>query len=152
LRVNSVCRSSTSRFSAKPRLVGAGVLLFLGFLGAGRAWANGPSAAEPTATVKNGVQYVVTDFSGGRYLPFTVQAGLPVQWTVRIKASDLNGCNRALVVPAFGVQKRLRPGDNLIEFTPTKSGVVPYSCWMGMIRSRIDVVESLQAAKAGARP
>lgn len=144
----SVWRSSASPVSAKPRPVGAVVLASLVFLAAGPAWAGGPSTAEPKATIKDGTQYVVTDFSGGRYLPFAVQAGLPVRWTVRIKEADLNGCNGALVVPAFGIRKRLRPGDNLIEFTPTKSGVVPYSCWMGMIRSRIDVVESLAAASS----
>ena len=147
---NSVRLSSRFRLPARPLPARAGVLLLLGLLAAGTAFAQG--GAEPAATVKDGAQYVVTNFAGGRYVPFADQAGLPVKWTVRIKAADLNGCNGALVVPAFGVQKRLRPGDNLIEFTPTKSGAVPYSCWMGMIRSRIDVVESLAAARDGNRP
>jgi plastocyanin domain-containing protein len=37
----------------------------------------------------------------------------------------------------------LEVGDNIIEFTPDKSGVIPYSCWMGMIRSQITVVDDL---------
>lgn len=43
----------------------------------------------------------------------------------------------------------LKPGDNLITFTPEKSGVLPFSCWMGMIRSRISVVDSLDDIKPG---
>ncbi len=99
--------------------------------------------AGPVATVKDGVQYVTTEFSGGRYVPFTVQAGLPLKWTIRVRPSDLNGCNNPVEVPGYGIQKRLAPGDNLIEFTPTKEGVIPYSCWMGMVRSRITVVKDI---------
>ena len=31
-------------------------------------------------------------------------------------------------------------GDNIIEFTPTEAGTYTYSCWMGMLRSKIYVV------------
>ena len=36
-------------------------------------------------------------------------------------------------------------GDTVIEFTPTSSGTFPFSCWMGMIRSKITVVDDLNA-------
>ena len=74
-----------------------------------------------------------------------VQAGVPVEWTIRVKAGVLNGCNNPLVVPAYGLTVRLVPGDNLVRFTPGREGTVPYSCWMGMIRSRIIVVSDLAA-------
>jgi len=32
-------------------------------------------------------------------------------------------------------------GDNIIEFTPTETGTIPYSCWMGMIKSNITIVD-----------
>lgn len=41
------------------------------------------------------------------------------------------------------MSKKLQPGDNVIEFTPTETGTFAYSCWMGMIRSRITVVEDI---------
>ena len=47
--------------------------------------------------------------------------------------------DEALVIPEYGIQKGLAPGDNVIEFTPTETGTFPYSCWMGMIRSSITV-------------
>ena len=42
-----------------------------------------------------------------------------------------------------------RSVDTLIEFTPSKSGTISYSCWMGMIRSRIRVVENIATAGTG---
>ncbi len=103
----------------------------------------------PRATIKDGVQTVVTVFGSDNYMPFYVQAGIPVHWIVRIKQEDLNGCNRSLIVPAYRIRKDLKPGDNLIVFTPTKAGIVPYSCWMGMIRSAFGVVEDLGKVKSG---
>jgi len=96
----------------------------------------------PVSTVADGVQTVVTDFKNGSYIPFSVKAGIPLKWTIRIRAEDLTGCNDTLIVPAYGINKPLVPGDNLVEFTPGGSGIIPYSCWMGMIRSRITVTEN----------
>ncbi|MDR3335812.1 MAG: heavy metal transporter, partial [Treponema sp.] len=41
-------------------------------------------------------------------------------------------------------------GENIIEFTPERAGKFSYSCWMGMIRSSIVVVEEGGTAFAGA--
>lgn len=95
------------------------------------------------ATVSGGRQTVLTEFKNGQYVPFAVQAGLPLTWTVRIAADDITGCNNELVVPAYNIRKKLVPGDNVIEFTPSKAGRISYSCWMGMIRSSITVTESI---------
>ena len=46
-------------------------------------------------------------------------------------------------MPAYGIQRKLVAGDNLIEFTPKKAGGIAYSCWMGMIRSGITVVRDI---------
>jgi plastocyanin domain-containing protein len=104
--------------------------------------------APVTATLENGVQTVVTIFGRNNYAPFIVQAGIPVKWIVRIKREDINGCNRTLIVPAYGIRKDLKPGDNLIEFTPRASGVIPYSCWMGMIRSAFKIVPDIGAGNS----
>ncbi len=95
------------------------------------------------AVVSGGSQSITTGFDRGLYLPFTVQAGLPLRWTIRVSAQDLNGCNNPLTVPSLGIRKMLMPGDNVIEFTPAKAGAIGYTCWMGMISSRITVVEDL---------
>jgi plastocyanin domain-containing protein len=104
---------------------------------------NAVNAGLIKAIVSGGRQSVITEFKDGYYVPFAVQAGIPLAWTIRITADDLNGCNEKLVVPAYNIKKRLEPGDNVIEFTPTKAGNIAYSCWMGMIRSSITVAEGM---------
>jgi sulfite exporter TauE/SafE/copper chaperone CopZ len=109
------------------------------------ASSEGPLAA----TLSGGSQAITTVFGPNNYVPFVVKAGVPLKWTIRIRAADLNGCNDAIAVPEYGIQKKLEPGDNLVEFTPKKEGVIAYSCWMGMIRSRITVVADIGKAAPG---
>ncbi len=113
--------------------------------GSGQTLASGTRAGGINlARLDGGVQYVTTDLARG-YTPFTVQKGVPVKWNVKARAEDITGCNGTLTVPAYGVRKTLRPGDNLIEFTPDRDGPITYTCWMGMITSRISVVPDLGA-------
>jgi sulfite exporter TauE/SafE/plastocyanin domain-containing protein/copper chaperone CopZ len=106
-------------------------------------------AGTIVAKLEGGVQTVTTEFKDGYYVPFTVQAGLPLKWTIRVTEDELNGCNNPVTVPAYGIKKTLVPGDNLVEFTPRKSGTIAYTCWMGMISSRISVVPDIAKAEGG---
>lgn len=110
------------------------------------------SGRQAKATVSGDVQTIVTEIDANNYRDFTVQAGVPLTWTVRVSAAKLNGCNNRILVPAYGIKKPLKVGDNLIEFTPKAEGTIAYSCWMGMIRNRITVVKDLGqvAANPGA--
>lgn len=94
----------------------------------------------PTATVKDGVQYVTSKVTSGGFEPILVQQGIPVKWTLNASSSSLNGCNSRLIIPEYKLEIELKPGENLIEFTPDRSGTFVFSCWMGMIRSSISVV------------
>ena len=69
---------------------------------------------------------------------------MPVRWIIRAEEEDINGCNNEIYVPEFNLRKKLVPGDNIIEFTPSKTGIYSYSCWMGMIKSRIIVVDETE--------
>lgn len=95
------------------------------------------------ATIEDGVQIVITGLSSGRYEPIIVQKGIPVKWTIQAETGDINGCNNSIIIQKYKIKKDLQVGDNVIEFTPTESGTVPFSCWMGMIRSKITVVDDL---------
>ena len=99
------------------------------------------SAASSPASASENVQLVTTSLKGGNYTPITVKTGIPVRWTIEASAADINGCNGVLVIPKYNISLKLRPGSNLIEFTPEGAGRVPYSCWMGMINSTITVIE-----------
>jgi uncharacterized protein len=77
---------------------------------------------------------------------FTLFRGVPVKWV--INATQVTTCNHRIVVPALGLEFDLKPGLQTIEFTPRQTGVVPWSCWMGMIRGEFDVVEAAAPPEA----
>jgi sulfite exporter TauE/SafE len=90
--------------------------------------------------IENGVQIVNSTLSGGRYPAITVRQGVPVKWTITAPPGSVNGCNNRMIIREYGIEHRFAPGENVIEFTPERTGRFPYSCWMGMIRSSITVV------------
>ena len=96
---------------------------------------------QQEAKVQDGVQVVETTLSPYGYEPITVQEGIPVKWTIKAEQGSLTGCNRAILIPEYEIQKTLEIGENVIEFTPTKAGTYSYSCWMGMLRSSITVLK-----------
>ncbi len=92
-----------------------------------------------TAVEKDGVQYVSSTLESGHYPDITVKAGVPVKWTIHADKSSINGCNYKILLPDFDAECVFEDGDNTIEFTPQKTGVYTYSCWMGMITGKIYV-------------
>ena len=70
---------------------------------------------------------------------FTLRKGVPVKWVINGK--ELNECNKAIVVPKYELEIKLHPGEQIIEFTPAETGIIPWSCWMGMIPGTFIVVE-----------
>lgn len=93
------------------------------------------------AEIKGDYQEVTTSLEYGRYPAITVKAGIPVKWTIAVNKGTINGCNNELVIPEYDLKVKLQEGSNVIEFTPAKTGRYGYSCWMGMIRSSITVVD-----------
>ncbi|MHB1483992.1 MAG: urease accessory protein UreH domain-containing protein [Saccharofermentanales bacterium] len=100
------------------------------------------------AVITDGVQLITTKITARSYEPITVQKGIPVKWTIQADSGDINGCNNAIVIPEYNKELQFSAGDNVIEFTPDESGTFGYSCWMGMIRSKITVVDSLGGTSA----
>lgn len=86
------------------------------------------------------VQVVNTMLDPRGYEPIAVTQGIPVKWTITAGPGTITGCNNRIYIPEYDIEKRLEPGENIIEFTPSKTGKFVYSCWMGMIRSTITVV------------
>lgn len=145
--------SVLSQKLTRPMLKASAVLVVvLGLIMVSRGLSlSGLSVAPPVpagskaavAILQDGVQEVTTTLTSGRYMPLIVQKGVPVRWTIKAEASDLNGCNNPVTIPKYGIEKRLVPGDNVIEFTPVAEGNLTYTCWMGMISSTIKVVSDL---------
>jgi sulfite exporter TauE/SafE/copper chaperone CopZ len=102
--------------------------------------------------VSNGLQIVNSTLSGGRYPAITVQQGIPVRWTINAPPGSINGCNNRMIIREYGIEHRFSPGENVIEFTPERTGRFSYSCWMGMIRSSITVAAEGQGPADLAEP
>lgn len=99
---------------------------------------------EGVAVVEGDVQTIQTTLTAQGYPEITVQKGVPVKWHLLADKSSITGCNNTLIIPKYNLEVKVQPGDNLIEFTPDGSGTIPYSCWMGMITSQINVVDTLE--------
>ena len=68
------------------------------------------------------------------YVPnrFVLKQGVPVHWV--IDGKEVTNCNHRIQVPALGLAFDIEPGENRIDFTPTEPGIIPWSCWMGMLQ------------------
>jgi len=102
--------------------------------------------AADKAVLEGNVQTITSELTDNGYPDLVVQEGVPVRWNLHAAAGTINSCNNALVIPAYGVEVELQEGDNIIEFTPDKTGTIPYSCWMGMINADVLVVDDLSSA------
>ncbi|HEY5555562.1 sulfite exporter TauE/SafE family protein [Acetobacterium sp.] len=120
--------------------IGLPTLAFGAAASSGTPTAVGVSQSDSAPVLSDGVQTVTSKLSPNSYEPITVKVGIPVKWIIKADASDINGCNNQILVPKYNIEKKLVAGDNIIEFTPTETGTVPFSCWMGMIKSKITVV------------
>jgi sulfite exporter TauE/SafE/copper chaperone CopZ len=96
---------------------------------------------ENDIQIENGVQIINSVLAPGRFPAITVQAGIPVKWIIDAPKGSINGCNNRIFIPEYSIEHQFQTGENIIEFTPASTGKFPYSCWMGMIRSSITVLE-----------
>lgn len=93
------------------------------------------------AMLDGDIQRLEMEIDYGTYPTFSVRAGIPVEWTIVVPEGKLNGCNGEILVPAYNLDIVLHEGRNTVNFTPGEAGIVPFSCWMGMIKSSINVVD-----------
>jgi hypothetical protein len=102
---------------------------------------NNSGNAISEATVANGIQIINSQLLSGRYPSITVQVDIPVKWIIEAQQKNINGCNYKMLIKEYKLEHKFIPGENIIEFIPTKTGKFTYTCWMGMIRGRITVVK-----------
>lgn len=106
---------------------------------------NSSSAANINkAVLKDDVQEITMTVDGGGFTPneFYVKKNIPVKWI--IKGDAINPCNNAIAVPALNIERTIKSGENIIEFTPSDKDL-NFSCWMGMIKGVIKVTDNLDS-------
>lgn len=140
----------SSKLTKNLMKVSAVLVIVLGVIMFGRGLnQSGVSTAlaneEPSniASIESNIQIVTTDMKANVYEPIMVEAGKQVRWIINAEESELNGCNNPVTIPKYNIEKKLVPGENIIEFTPTEEGDVVYTCWMGMISGNIRVVSDI---------
>jgi plastocyanin domain-containing protein len=79
--------------------------------------------------------------SGWEPNSFVLQKGVPVKWI--INGIEINNCNSRIIVRDYNLSFPIDQGEQTIEFTPSKEGVVRWSCWMGMIPGTFIVVNDV---------
>lgn len=101
-------------------------------------------ASSNKATISNGKQTIKISATNQGYTPSIVyvQKGVPTEFIV--DGESINFCNNKIVIPSMNIQKSLSSGENIIEFTPEDKDI-NYSCWMGMLRGTIKVVDDLNS-------
>jgi hypothetical protein len=99
------------------------------------------ASAVIQAMQDEGVQTLRTEIDYGSYPAVRVKAGIPVDWTIIVPEGKLNGCNGEILISAYQIDVVLQEGENSISFLPEQPGTISYSCWMGMIRSTIEVTD-----------
>ncbi|WP_424360502.1 sulfite exporter TauE/SafE family protein [Methylocystis parvus] len=110
------------------------------------------AAPAPATQIAQETQTIEMQANALGYEPsrFTLIRGVPVRWV--IDATEVTECNKRIVVPSLHLEFDLKPGLQTIEFTPQQAGVIPWSCWMGMMRGQFDVVEAGVAPKEAVPP
>ena len=56
-----------------------------------------------------------------------------------VDTNKVKGCFASILIPDLGIKKFVKGNDNIIEFTPTKTGTFRFSCPMGMGSGKIIV-------------
>lgn len=144
----------SKRFTSKMLQVSAVLVVVLGFVmfqtGLGVSGIQLPSISSiisGTQSVDNvstidsdGIQRVTSNITSGSYESISVEAGTLTQWTIHVDQGELSGCNNRIIIQSLGIEIPLQVGDNIVEFMPEREGTISFTCWMGMIRSRITIL------------
>ncbi|MBU1071235.1 sulfite exporter TauE/SafE family protein [Patescibacteria group bacterium] len=94
-----------------------------------------------TAGVVKDVQVIKMDVDYSfKPTKFKIKKGVPVRW--EINGINISGCTDEVIIPKLGISSgKLKKGLNVVEFTATKEGVLPFSCWMGMVGGQFIVTD-----------
>jgi len=122
------------------------IVIVLGILNVGRSLAilkkepfsepiKNPQTEEKTvdSNQNNSFQVAKMELTYQGYVPntLTVKKGIPVRWIINVK--EMSGCTNEIIMPTYNIKKKLKYGENIIEFTPKNVGEIKFSCWMKMV-------------------
>lgn len=102
--------------------------------------------------IQDGKQIINLTIESNEYISDVkiVKAGVPVR--INLDVMSVNGCNNPMVIPKYGIEINLMSNDKVIEFTPDEEGPLTISCWMGMITTKLVVVNDLSEVNSNSLP
>lgn len=65
-----------------------------------------------------------------------IKKGIPVKWV--IEGDQVTSCTNKIIIPSLNISQSISR-ETIIRFTSDKSGEIPFSCWMGMVRGKFIV-------------
>ncbi len=97
---------------------------------------------NPNLEIVGGVRIIRMLEHNRGYTPnyFVILKDQPVKWIITAEAPY--SCASSLVVPSLRIQTQLKAGENILEFTPDKTGEIRFSCSMGMYSGKFVVVDN----------
>lgn len=152
--------ASNKILSFKPlKFVAVAAMLYLGLLsintgqvlrGSAHTWQNykevifGSSLVTNKGQVQmeNGKQVVTINVKSNSYQASTkiLKVGVPVK--LILKTNNVFTCARSFTIPSLNISQLLpSTGTEIIEFTPTKTGNLTFTCSMGMYTGSFNVIE-----------
>lgn len=89
--------------------------------------------ADAEAHLQDGYQVIYMEAEAHEYKPdrFVLRQGVAVKWVINVR--ELSTCNKRIIVPLLDLTIDLKPGLQIVEFTPQQPGTIGWSCYMGMI-------------------
>ena len=102
------------------------------------------------ASTVGGVQAATLKVVGGNYVltPSVFKKGVPIKITADI--ANMPGCSKSFTIPDFNIRKSLTNNDNIIEFTPDRSGTFRMACTMNMYTGTITITDDGNAPTGAA--
>lgn len=96
------------------------------------------------AVISNGIQEINMTIDGTNWYPkvFVLKNEVPVKWTIYGNALP---CATEIFVRDYGLDIKLKLGANVVEFTPNKTGIIKWACWMGMVSGNFIVTDTGKA-------
>lgn len=100
-------------------------------------WSSAGSSGQSISQGNVQVVNMAVTYRGYNPSSIRLTKDVPVRWV--IDGQQVSGCTNEIIVPDLGIRQKIYPGENIIEFTPTKAGNISFSCWMGMVRGKFIV-------------
>ena len=94
------------------------------------------------SNIDGDIQTVKFNLDYSNYQDILLLEGIKTKIIIHVSSDKLTSCNNEIVIKEFNIKKKLKVGDNIIEFTPDEAGDFSITCWMNMIHNNLKVTSN----------